>query len=65
MGQSHSNIKPCRLDAKLAGLEKDLDLPSSDVYDWELILGIERGHPKVYKNAKIQDLNCDVAYVIK
>ena len=53
------------MGVKLAGLEKDLDLPSSDVYDWELILGLERGHLKVYKNAKIQDLNCDVAYVIK
>jgi len=28
-------------------------------------LGLERGHLKVYKNAKMQDLNCDVAYVIK
>ena len=43
--------------SKLAGLEMDLDLPSSDVYDWELILGLERGHLKVYKNVKIQDLS--------
>jgi len=37
----------------LAGLDKDLDLPSSDVYDWELMLGLETGHLKVSKNAKI------------
>jgi len=41
------------LGAKLAGLEKDLDLPSFDVYDWELMLGLERGHLNVSKNAKI------------
>jgi len=41
VGQSHANIKPCRLGAKLAGLEKDLDLPFSNAYDWELMLGLE------------------------
>jgi len=48
------------MGVKLAGLEKDLDLPSSDVYDWELILGLERGHLKVYKSAKTQDLSYNV-----
>ena len=57
MGQSHSNIKPCRLGAKLAGLENDLDLPFFGVYHWELIMWPERGHLKVYKNAKIQEQN--------
>ena len=61
MGQSQSNIKPCRLGAKLVGLEKDIDLPCSDVYDWELMLGLEREHLKVSKNAKIQDSSHNVA----
>jgi len=45
------------MGTKLANLEKDLDLPSSDVYDWQLILGLERGHLKVYKNVEIWDLS--------
>jgi len=51
VGQSHSNIKPCRSGAKLAGLAKGLDLPSSNMHDWELMLGLKRGHLKVSKNA--------------
>jgi len=49
------------MGAKLADLENDLDLPSSCVYDWELMLGLERRHLKVSKNAKIQDLSYNVA----
>jgi len=41
------------MDTKLAGLEDDLDLPSSCGYDWELMLGFERGHLKVSLNAKV------------
>ena len=41
------------MDAKLPDLEIDLDLPSFYVYDWELMMGLERGHLKVSKNAKI------------
>ena len=33
------------------------DLPSSCGHDWELMLGLERGHPKVSKSVKIQDLS--------
>ena len=49
------------MGAKLAGLENDLDLPSSRGYDLELMLGLDRGHLKVSQNAKIQDLSHDVA----
>jgi len=41
------------LGAKLADSAKGLDLPSSDMHDWELMLGLERGQLKVSKNAKI------------
>ena len=61
MGQSPSNIKPRKMDAKLTGLENDLDLPSFCLYDWELMMGLERGHLKVSKNAKFQDLSHNVA----
>jgi len=44
------------MGAKLAGLENNLDLPSCG-HDWELMLGLERGHLEVSKNAKIQDLS--------
>jgi len=53
VGQINSNIKPCKMGAKLAGLENDLDLPTFDVYDWELMLGIGGGHLKVSNNAKM------------
>ena len=49
------------MGAKLAGLENNLDVPSSCGYDWKLMLGLERGYLKVSKNAKIQDLNYNVA----
>ena len=49
------------MGTKLAGLENNLDLPSSCEYDWELMLGLERGYLKVSKNAKIQDLSYNVA----
>jgi len=61
MGQSPSNIKSCKMGAKLAGLENDLDLPSFCVYDWELMMGLEMGHLKVSKNVKFQDLSHNVA----
>jgi len=39
--------------AELTGLENDLDLPSSCGYDWDLMLGLERGHLKASQNATI------------
>jgi len=41
------------MGAKLAGLENDIDLLTSDMYDWELMLGLRRGHLMVSKKAKI------------
>jgi len=49
------------MGAKLADLGNNLDIPSSCGHDWELMLGLERGHLKVSKNAKIQDLSDNVA----
>jgi len=49
------------MGAKLAGLENDLDLPSSCGYDWELTMGLERGHLKASQNVKVQELSHNVA----
>jgi len=49
------------LGANLAGLAKHLDIPFFDLHDGELMLGNERAHLEVYKNAKIKDLSHNVA----
>jgi len=45
------------MGANLAGLAKHLDLPFFSLHDGELMLGHERGHLEVYKNAKIKDFS--------
>ena len=49
------------MGSKLTGLENDHDLPSFCVCDRELMMGLERGHRKVSKYAKFQDLSDNVA----
>jgi len=49
------------LGTNLAGLAKHLVLPFFDLHDWELMLGHERGHFEVYKNANFKDFSHYVA----
>ena len=53
------------MGANLAGLAKHLVLPFFDVYDGELMMGHERGHLKVYQNAKMKELSHEMAWEIK